>query len=69
MQLRSTFSPSVEALAQQDSRRDGIVAKRDKLMEVATALGRKEGEEKKEWRKELAMVRIGSRSAAKGKGL
>lgn len=38
-------------------------------MEVPTALGRKEGEEKKEWRRELAMVRIGSRRAAKGKGL
>lgn len=38
-------------------------------MEVPTALRRKEGEEKKEWRRELAMVRIGSRRAAKGKGL
>lgn len=69
MRWRSTFSPSIEASTQRDGREDGIVAKRDKLMEVATALGRKEGEEKKEWWRELATVRIGSRRAAKGKGL
>lgn len=47
MQLRSTFSPSVEALAQQDSRRDGIVAKRDKLMEVATFSEEKKARKRK----------------------